>query len=106
MKPAAGEGQHHPVGLSDPPTDKKPPVGPSSVRSSTSSLERAPLRPAAPSPQQQQEVVVSTAAEVQTKSTAVEEEPAPPVADMRSRLQRLAEERKCWDGGRKHSSQN
>lgn len=126
IEPAAGEGHQNPVKtqqhvtFSDPPTDKKPPVGPSNVRSSSSSLERAAPRPAAaPSlPQQHraaepEKMVVATAepdppggkrTEVlpeSTKEEQVEEEPAPTVTGMRSRLQRLAEQRKRWDGGRK-----
>lgn len=123
IEPAAGEGHQNPVKtqqhvtFSDPPTDKKPPAGPSNVRSSSSSLERAAPRPtAAPSlPQQHraaepEKMVVATAepdppggkrTEVlpeSTKEEQVEEEPAPTVTGMRSRLQRLAEQRKRWDG--------
>lgn len=100
IEPVVNEGCHHPVGLPDPPTDKKPPLGPSSVQSS-SSLERASLP--ADAQQQQEEMVVSAAAKLPAKTAPVEEEPTPPVAGMRSRLQRLAEQRKCWDKGRNWS---
>lgn len=115
MEPAVGEDHQNPVKtqqlvtLSDPPTDKKPPVGPSSVRSASSSLERATPQPSVPSqPQQPERMVVAATAAAGglradvlpdgTKEQPVEEEPAPPVTGMRSRLQRLAEQRKCWDG--------
>lgn len=37
----------------------------------------------------------------QGKKEAVLEDPTPPAAGMKSRLQRLAEQRKCWDGSSK-----
>lgn len=127
---AAGEENQEPMTtqpvtpmLSDPPTDKKPPVGPISIRSS-SSLERAASRPAVQSQQGQlnsaqpepEKMAVTTSPDppgcgeaemlsdnsaLQRKKEAVVEDPTPPTAGMKSRLQRLAEQRKCWDGSSK-----
>ncbi|XP_033935403.1 anillin isoform X2 [Pseudochaenichthys georgianus] len=108
--------------LSDPPTDKKPPTGPNSVRHA-SSLERNAPRPVEKmvgvSPpvaqsfrEEQKKVGVSPPvaqsfreeeAMVPVRSTPrrkedPEEDEAPPTAGMRSRLQRLAAQRKYWDG--------
>lgn len=106
--------------LSDPPTDKKPPVGPTSVRSS-SSLERTAPRPAVQSQPEQQKtaqperMVVTAVPDAliskkdetlsensgpQSAKKELVEDLAPSAAGMRSRLQRLAEQRKCWDGGK------
>lgn len=106
--------------LSDPLTDKKPPVGPTSVRSS-SSLERTAPRPAVHSQPEQQktaqpermvvtavpDVLISKKEEILSENSSLQnakeelvDDPAPSVAGMRSRLQRLAEQRKCWDGGK------
>ncbi|XP_038580935.1 anillin isoform X2 [Micropterus salmoides] len=104
--------------LSDPPTDKKPPVGPASVRHS-SSLEKTATRPAVQSQPGQlktaepekmavasaPDLPSSRAAEMVPSSSALQgnkedlvEDQAPSAAGMKSRLQRLAEQRKCWDG--------
>ncbi|XP_070777931.1 anillin [Enoplosus armatus] len=127
VQPAAGEENQEPAAtravapmLSDPQTDKKPPVGPASVRH-TSSLERAATRPAVQSQPEQlktaqpepekmavapaldlpsgreADAVPATSALQRNKEDLVEG-PAPPAAGMKSRLQRLAEQRKCWDG--------
>lgn len=106
--------------LSDPPTDKKPPVGPTSVRSS-SSLERTAPRPAIQSQSEQQktsqpermvvtavpDALISKKDEILSENSGPQnakkelvEDLAPSAAGMRSRLQRLAEQRKCWDGGK------
>lgn len=108
--------------LSDPPTDKKPPVGPASVRSS-SSLEKTATRPAvqpqpgqlkapepekmavtpAPNPPSSREVeTVPASSALQRNKEDLVEVTAPSAAGMKSRLQRLAEKRKCWDGDGKN----
>ncbi|XP_037650862.1 anillin isoform X3 [Sebastes umbrosus] len=125
VQPAAGEENQEPVMtqavapmLSDPPTDKKPPVGPASVRSS-SSLEKTATRPAvqpqpgqlkapepekmavtpAPNPPSSREVeTVPASSALQRNKEDLVEVTAPSAAGMKSRLQRLAEKRKCWDG--------
>ncbi|XP_024921127.1 anillin isoform X3 [Cynoglossus semilaevis] len=120
--PAAGEENQEPQTLpvvpmlTDPPTDKKPPVGPSSRHSS---LERA-VKQLAPQPghvnnvepQPEMTPVPSTPKNQAQKVEKIT--PATPVPDtckddevevsasrpagMRSRLHMLAEQRKCWDG--------
>lgn len=71
--------------LSDPPTDRKPPVGPASIRSA-SSVEKMATPP-----------VVQVQPEPETMAVAEEETPS--TVGMKSRLQRLAQQRKCWEGG-------
>ncbi|KAM4549831.1 anillin isoform 2-T2 [Fundulus diaphanus] len=103
--------------LSDPLTDKKPPVGPASVRSSTS-LEKTSTRPVqcqpeelktalpgnavvTPGPDPPSNVGAATAPSgsgLQRNRADPVEDPAPSAAGMKSRLQRLAQQRKCWDG--------
>ncbi|XP_056273013.1 anillin isoform X2 [Pseudoliparis swirei] len=125
LSPAAGEENQEPVTtravtpmLSDPPTDKKPPVGPASVRP-TASLEKTATRPAvqpqrgqlktpepekttvtpAPSPPISREVeTVPASSALQSNKEDLVEVTAPPAAGMKSRLQRLAQQRKYWDG--------
>lgn len=127
VQPAAGEENQEPMMtrpvapmLPDPPTDKKPPVGPASIRSS-SSLEKTAARPAvqsqpvqlkpaqpepetiavtpAPDPPSSREAEMAPASSVlQGNKEDLVEAPAPSAAGMKSRLQRLAEQRKCWDG--------
>ncbi|XP_035536822.1 anillin isoform X2 [Morone saxatilis] len=127
VQPAAGEENQEPMSMRpvaptppDPITDKKPPVGPASVRPS-SSLEKTAARPAVQSqpgqlkaaqPQPERMAVTpapdppsSTEAEMGPVSSAPQrnkedlvEDPAPSAAGMKSRLHRLAEQRKCWDG--------
>lgn len=110
--------------LSDPPTDKKPPVGPTSIRSSLS-LEKTATRPVVQSPPGQlktaqpepEKMAVTSApdppssreAEMLSDNSALQrskedlvEDPAPSAVGMKSRLQRLAEQRKCWDGSGKN----
>ncbi len=108
--------------LPDPVTDKKPPVGPASVRH-TSSLEKTATRPAVQSEPgqlktaQPEDMAVtpspdlpsSREAEIVPVSSALQknredrvEDPTPSAAGMKSRLQRLAEQRKCWDGNGKN----
>lgn len=106
--------------LSDPPTDKKPPFGPASVRPS-SSLDKLATRPAVqsqpgqlktvqPEPEsipvtpaidclttREAEVAPASPAQQRNKEDLVEHS-APSAAGMKSRLQRLAEQRKFWDG--------
>ncbi|XP_042362665.1 anillin isoform X2 [Plectropomus leopardus] len=128
VQPAVGEENQEPMMtrttapvLSDPPTDKKPPVGPASIRK-TLSLEKTANRPAiqsqpgqlrtaqpepekmavtpAPDPPSSREAEkkepVSLA--LQSNKEDLMEDPAPSAAGMKSRLQRLAVQRKCWDG--------
>ncbi|XP_026205096.1 anillin isoform X3 [Anabas testudineus] len=106
--------------LSDPPTDKKPPFGPASVRPS-SSLDKLATRPAVqsqpgqlktvqPEPEsipvtpaidclttREAEIAPASPAQQRNKEDLVEHS-APSAAGMKSRLQRLAEQRKFWDG--------
>lgn len=127
VQPAAGGENQEPMMLqpvtpmlSDPPTDKKPPVGPASVRSS-SSLEKTATRPAvqsqpgqlktvqpepekmavtpAPDPPSSREAeMVSDNSALHRNKEDLVEDPAPSAGGMKSRLQRLAEQRKRWDG--------
>ena len=131
LHPAAGEENQEPMlttpiapTLTDPPTDKKPPAGPASIRSS-SSLEKTVTRPAvqsqpqepktaqpeskkmavtpAPDPLSRETEMVSAISAPQRNKEDLVEDAAPSAVGMRSRLQRLAEQRKCWDGsGEKH----
>ncbi|KAM6958817.1 anillin [Aplochiton taeniatus] len=138
LQPAAGEENREPAVIpsvapapTDPQTDRKPPVGPSSVRSAAS-LERASVRPtsqppvaqptrrqgsadrqapapevpvpaAAPEPQQTSrdvEMVVPANPAPLTKGEEPEDAPpTPSTGGMKSRLQRLAEQRQYWDAG-------
>ncbi|KAM4539169.1 anillin [Odontesthes bonariensis] len=105
---------------SDPPTDKKPPVGPAGVRHS-SSFENTSTRPAVQSRPEQLKTAqakpekmavipnvdplgrkeaqtASIGSTLQRNAGDLEADPAPPAAGMKSRFQRLAEQRKCWDG--------
>lgn len=93
--------------LPDPPTDKKPPIGPAGIRYS---LEKAAARPAVQSePLKQPESEktpappdLSSSREAHVEATGSVhqrmEEDAAPAGGMKSRLQKLAEQRKCWDG--------
>ncbi|XP_024151351.1 anillin isoform X2 [Oryzias melastigma] len=93
--------------LPDPPTDKKPPIGPAGIRYS---LEKAAARPAVQSePLKQPESEktpappdLSSSREAHVEATGSVhqrmEEDAAPAGGMKSRLQQLAEQRKCWDG--------
>lgn len=108
----------------DPPTDKKPPVGPASARAS-SSLERTANRPTVQfqpgqlktaQPEEEKMIVTpvpdlqrSKEAEIMSdhsgllrKTEDQVEDPAPSAAGMRCRLQKLAQQRKCWDGSGKN----
>lgn len=121
VQPAANEENQEPVmtrpvtPMADPPTDKKPPVGPSRH---SSSLEKSAARPAVQSqPEPEKMAVTSAAAADPPRSREAEmvsaspallmnketpmEDPAPSAVGMKSRLQRLAEQRKCWDGSGK-----
>lgn len=122
VEPAANEENQEPVltrpvtPMADPPTDKKPPVGPASIRHS-SSLEKSAARPAVQSQPEPEKMAVTPAAADPPRSRGAEmvsassallmnkeepmEDPAPSAAGMKSRLQRLAEQRKCWDGSGK-----
>lgn len=129
VQPLGDENQKPPVTqpvtsvLSDSPTDKKPPVGPPSVRSS-SSLDKNATRPAVQSQPEQLKTVhfgpekllvtpapdglsprevemgPATLALHKTKGD-LEEHLRPSPAGMKSRLQRLAEQRNGWDGNSK-----
>uniref|UniRef100_A0A087XQ88 Anillin n=1 Tax=Poecilia formosa TaxID=48698 RepID=A0A087XQ88_POEFO len=101
----------------DPLTDKKPPVGPASIRSS-SSLEQSSTRPVQSRLKElkaeRPENVAVTPGPVPPSTREAPTEPpgfaqhrnkpdqvddsTPSAAGMKSRLQRLAQQRKCWDG--------
>ncbi|XP_067366464.1 anillin isoform X2 [Channa argus] len=104
--------------LSDPPTDKKPPVGAASVRPSFS-LEKTATQPAVQCQPGHLRTIQLGPEKMPAKSTPDDltrreaepaipalqknredlvEDPAPSAAGMKSRFQRLAEQRKCWDG--------
>uniref|UniRef100_A0A672ZQ59 Anillin n=1 Tax=Sphaeramia orbicularis TaxID=375764 RepID=A0A672ZQ59_9TELE len=127
IQPAAGEENKEPLVpravtpvLQDPLTDKKPPVIPASIRS-TPSLEKTTTQPVV-QPQLEQPKCVEPEPEKKSWTTAAEpmssrevemvsvssvlqsskedkvQDCAPSETGMRSRLQRLANQRKCWDG--------
>lgn len=102
--------------LQDPPTDKKPPVGPASIRS-TPSMEKT-SRPHVPTQVEKMESVEAERKAVgeeavagreeesmevltlhQSRNEEVEEKSVPSTTGMRSRLQLLANQRKCWETG-------
>ncbi|XP_033831271.1 anillin isoform X2 [Periophthalmus magnuspinnatus] len=94
--------------LQDPPTDKKPPVGPASIRS-TPSMERA-SRPNVPTEVEQvrraeielnsrEEEKMEVATSLHQSRTEEEEKNVPSATGMRSRLQMLADQRKFWEAG-------
>uniref|UniRef100_A0A3B3WC76 Anillin n=1 Tax=Poecilia mexicana TaxID=48701 RepID=A0A3B3WC76_9TELE len=108
----------------DPLTDKKPPVGPASIRSS-SSLEQSSTRPVqsqlkelkaerpenmavtpGPVPPSTREAPTEPPGFAQHRNKPDQvDDSTPSAAGMKSRLQRLAQQRKCWDGDDgKHSS--
>ncbi|XP_051811722.1 anillin isoform X3 [Acanthochromis polyacanthus] len=127
VQPAASEENQEPIMTravapvcSDPPTDKKPPVVPASIRPS-SSLQKNLTRPTvrsqpgqletaqpepermavspAPDPPKSREAQMEPASSAsQRRKEDLVEDPAPSVTGMRSRLHRLAEQRRCWDG--------
>lgn len=83
--------------LSDPPTERKPPVGPASIRSA-SSMEKVAIQPAVQHHPEPEKMVVAAASEAlssRTTETVVAEQ-TPSTAGMKSRLHMLAEQRKCW----------
>lgn len=84
---------------SDPPTERKPPVGPASIRSA-SSMEKVAIQPAVQAHPEPERMVVADAAEALRSRAAetVVAEQTPSTAGMKSRLQMLAEQRKCWGG--------
>ncbi|XP_023815771.1 anillin isoform X3 [Oryzias latipes] len=114
-QPSANEENREPVvpragapELPDPPTDKKPPLGPAGVRYS---LEKAAARPAVQSEPlgkpESEKMVAPPGPELLSRDAEMEatvsvqqrmEEAAAPSGGMKSRLQKLAEQRKCWDG--------
>uniref|UniRef100_A0A3B4ZP03 Anillin n=1 Tax=Stegastes partitus TaxID=144197 RepID=A0A3B4ZP03_9TELE len=131
VQPAASEEIQEPMMTraaapvrSDPPTDKKPPAGPASIRSS-SSLEKNSPRPivqsqlgqletaqpeaermtvsSAPDPPKSREAQMEPASSsTQRSKEDLVEDPAPSAPGMKSRLQRLAQQRKYWDGDGKN----
>uniref|UniRef100_A0A3P9CVJ8 Anillin n=1 Tax=Maylandia zebra TaxID=106582 RepID=A0A3P9CVJ8_9CICH len=108
VQPAADEENQEPVMpqaplLSDPPTDKKPPVGP--ARKPVLQSQAVQLKAERPEPDK---VAVCTAlvppsrteAQIGAANPAPQsntEDPAPSAAGMKSRLKNLAEQRKCWN---------
>uniref|UniRef100_A0A3P8S7X0 Anillin n=1 Tax=Amphiprion percula TaxID=161767 RepID=A0A3P8S7X0_AMPPE len=125
-QPAANEENQEPIMTragapvrSDPPTDKKPPVGPASIRLSSSEknstrpivksqpgqletaqpeAERMAVSPAPDPPKSREAQMEPASSAPQRSKEDLVEDPAPSATGMRSRLQRLAEQRKCWDG--------
>lgn len=102
VQPAAGEENQEPTvarsgapQLSDPPTDRKPPVGPANVRSASSGEKTATL----PAPQVQPDLERAAEAPRSRHVEAELEELTPSAVGMKSRLQRLLQQRKCWEGG-------
>uniref|UniRef100_A0A8C5AR62 Anillin, actin binding protein n=1 Tax=Gadus morhua TaxID=8049 RepID=A0A8C5AR62_GADMO len=87
-----------PAAPQDPPTDRKPPAGPASVRSAASLERRAGPTPSSavrppPAPSRGQ-----------AASEGPEEAPGLTAAGMRSRLQKLAAQRNYWDNGTSYTS--
>lgn len=132
VQPAAGSEENQEPVMSqavapmhpDPLTDKKPPVIPTSIRPS-SSLEKTSTRPVVQSqpgqlktvqpepekmaitptadlPSSRETQLVPTGSAIQRNTEDLEDDKTPSAAGMKSRLQRLAEQRKCWDGNSKH----
>ncbi|XP_054619940.1 anillin isoform X2 [Dunckerocampus dactyliophorus] len=99
--------------LQDPPSDKKPPVCPTSVRPA-SSTGRSDGRPVAQleetktvesermavtaPPKMQASRIVATVPETPKNKEDAAEDSALPATGMKSRLRKLAEQRKFWDG--------
>ncbi|XP_069032073.1 anillin [Embiotoca jacksoni] len=127
VQPSTGEENQEPMViqvvapmLSDPPTDKKPPVGPASVRLSSSKektstapdVQFQPKQLKADQPEPEKVCVPPAAdplssrkAHMEAASSALQsnkedlvEGPSLSADGMKSRLQKLAEQRKCWDG--------
>uniref|UniRef100_A0A4W6BJ02 Anillin, actin binding protein n=1 Tax=Lates calcarifer TaxID=8187 RepID=A0A4W6BJ02_LATCA len=122
VQPAVGEENQEPTMarplapvVSDPPTDRKPPLAPGSRCSS--SLEKTATQPVVQSQlghqktiQPEPQKIAVTPAPDNLNSREAEMVPASPAlqrtvedsascaAGMKSRLQKLAEQRKCWDG--------
>lgn len=100
---AAGEENQEPVmarsgapKLSDPPTERKPPVVPASIRSA-SSMEKVAIQPVVqPHPEPERMAVASASEALHRAAETVVTEQTPSTAGMKSRLQMLAEQRKCW----------
>ncbi|KAM8840454.1 anillin [Spinachia spinachia] len=101
--------------LSDPLTDKKPPAGPASVPRS-SSLEKTASGPALQPPPEQLKtpqleemtpaptLLCSRDEEMVSRRASKDPVEARPAAGMRSRLQRLAQQRQYWDGDDSHDA--
>ncbi|KAM3858199.1 anillin [Diretmus argenteus] len=121
VQPATGEENQEPPCpaapmAADPPTDRKPPVAPASVRPA-SSLEKTTTRPvvqsrpgqvktvqperiaetSAPNPPSSKDVEMVPASPVPQRNREDPEAPAMSATGMKSRLQRLAEQRHYWD---------
>ncbi|XP_028256282.1 anillin isoform X2 [Parambassis ranga] len=107
----------------DPLTDKKPPVIPTSIRPSSSlektsglqtrpvvqsqpgqlktvqpELEKMAITPTGDLPSSRETQLVPTGSAIQRNTEGLVDDQTPSAAGMKSRLQRLAEQRKCWDG--------
>lgn len=74
-------------------SDRKPPVGPASIRAA-SSVEKTATPPAVLLQVQPERMEA-----VAPASEAVVEEQTPSTVGMKSRLQKLVQQRKCWEGG-------
>ncbi|XP_057683182.1 anillin isoform X2 [Corythoichthys intestinalis] len=87
--------------LPDPPTDKKPPTVPACVRPIPSAVATDPAPPAELKTVQLEPQKMATHQRTTSKVpvSPAREDPdsVAPAAGMKSRLQRLAEQRKCWD---------
>ncbi|KAF7644012.1 hypothetical protein LDENG_00229490 [Lucifuga dentata] len=88
--------------LPDPPADTKPQTDLANVRPALS-LEKTAGRPVAQTESEQMRRPETSEAEMKPagsvlQSNRAEEAAAPFAPGMKSRLQRLAEQRKCWDG--------
>lgn len=106
LQPAADEENQEPVKAwaAGPSTDRTPPVDPASVQPSSSEKTVAQLNTARPEPEQ---MPVSPgpngpSSRAAPTGSSLQKNPvdhgAPGAAGMKSRLQKLAEQRKCWDG--------
>ncbi|XP_028316625.1 anillin isoform X2 [Gouania willdenowi] len=87
--------------LLDLPTDKKPPVEPSkaeSLKASQQEGEKMMLTPALDPPSCNQTHIAAHGSALATNKEAQVKKPVSSAAGMKSRLQRLAEQRKGWDG--------
>ncbi|XP_017282336.1 anillin isoform X2 [Kryptolebias marmoratus] len=108
LQPTADKEDQNPVKtravvpmLSDPSTDRKPPVGPVSIQPvvQLSNAQSEPEKIAVtPDPDDSSIGEAPTSYTLQRNKEDLVEHPASAAAEMKSRLQKLAEQRKFWDG--------